>query len=97
MLLHTELADGTELYIDCETSGGFDKDAATLDFHPDDAARNVVRIASAVARDLRAVADAAGDGTALEVEFSVKVDSRAVVAVGRSPSAGQFQIRLRYS
>ena len=39
----------------------------------------------------------AGAGTKLEVEFSVKVDSRAVVSVGRNASDGQFQIRLRYA
>lgn len=97
MLLQTELADGTEIYIDCETTGGFDKDSATLDFHPDDAAKNVVKIATAVAQDLRAVAAGAGDGTTLEVEFSVKIDSKAVVSVGRNAADGQFQIRLRYA
>jgi hypothetical protein len=96
VLLNTQLADGTDLFLDCETSGGFDKDQARLDFHPDDAAKNVVKIAAAVAKELRAVSDAAGTDTTLEVEFSVKVDSQAVVTVGRNAADGQFKIRLRY-
>ena len=96
MLLQTRLDDSTDLFIDCETSGGFDKDQSALDFHPDDAADHVVAIATRVVARLQDVSKAAGDGAEVDVTFGVKIDSNAVVCVARDPSAAQFQIRVRY-
>lgn len=96
MLLQTRLDENTDLFVDCETSGGFDKDQTALDFHPDDATDHVVSIATGVAARLRAVAAAAGEQAEVEVTFGVKIDSNAVVCVSRDPGAGQFQVRVRY-
>lgn len=96
MLLQTRLNADTELFIDCETSGSFDKDETALDFHPDDAADHVVTIAKGVVARLRDVSEAAGDDAQVEVSFSVKIDSNAVVSVAREPGAGQFRVTVRY-
>lgn len=96
MLLQTRLDENTDLFIDCETSGGFDKDQTALDFHPDDATDHVVQIATGVAGRLRDVAAAAGEKAEVSVTFAVKVDSNAVVCVARDPAAGQFQVTVRY-
>ena len=101
MLLESRLSNDTVLFIDCETVGGFDKSASSDDlFHPDEALRHVCRIAGQVASELAASArEAAGTKPApagLELEFSVKVDSRATVSVARSPDAGQFKVRVRW-
>ena len=96
MLLQTRLDAETDLFIDCETSAGFDKDQTALDFHPDDATDHVVTIATGVVARLKDVARAAGDDAQVEVSFSIKVDSNAVVAVARQPDAGQFRVTIRY-
>jgi hypothetical protein len=96
MLLQTRLDAETDLFIDCETSGGFDKDQTALDFHPDDATDHVVTIAKGVVARLKDVAEAAGGDAQVEVTFSIKVDSNAVVAVARQPDAGQFRVTVRY-
>jgi hypothetical protein len=97
MLLCTQLDENTDLYVDCETSGSFDKGQTSLDFHPDDAINHVVTIASGVATKLQAIAASAGKGAAVDVEFGVKIDSDAVVSVARGVEAGQFRVRIRYA
>jgi|GEM_PF-2202982 len=100
MLLESRLADDTPLFIDCETVGGFDKSDAGTDFHPDDAIKHVCTIAGQVANELakaaRAAAGAKPSPGGLELEFAVKVDSKATVSVARNPNDGQFKVRVRW-
>jgi len=100
MLLESRLSDDTALFIDCETTGGFDKSDATSDFHPDDALRNVCRIAGQVAQELATAAQSAAGSkpspSGLQLEFSLKVDANSCVSVARSPSDGQFKIRVHW-
>jgi len=100
MLLESRLSDDTTLFIDCETAGGFDKSEATNDFHPDDAIKHVCRIAGQVASELAESARAAAGATpspgSLELQFSVKVDSRASVSVARTADDGQFKVTVRW-
>lgn len=100
MLLESRLSDDTALFIDCETAGGFNKSDATSNFRPDDALRNVCKIAGDVAGELAASARAAAGAKpapgGLELEFSLKVDANACVSVARSPEGGQFKVRIRW-
>ena len=101
MLLETRLDDGSKLFIDAESAGGFSKDSNLGDFHPDKALDNVVRVAAAVGKKLAGAArDAARTQPApegLELSFGIKVDSAAVVSVGKTPEDGQFRITARWT
>jgi hypothetical protein len=96
MLLCTQLDEKTDLYVDCETTGTFDKSQTSLDFHPDDAIGHVVTIATGVASKLQAMAAGAGGDAEIDVEFGIKIDSNAVVSVARNTNDGQFRVRVRY-
>ncbi len=100
MLLESRLSDGTQLFIDCETSGGFDKSDAASNFHPDDAVKNVCRVVGLVAAELSEAARTAASTkpapSGIELDFTVKVDSKAAVSVGRNPEDGQFKIRVKW-
>ena len=101
MLLETRLDDGSKLFIDAATSGGFAKDSNLGDFHPDDALKNVVSVAAAVGKKLAGAAqDAARSQPApetLELTFGIKVDASAVVSVSKNPEDGQFRITARWA
>lgn len=92
MLLESRLADDTALFIDCETVAGFDKSDAASDFHPDDAVKHVCRIAWAIAAELAATARAAAGVKpapgGLELEFGIKIDSKAIVSISQNIDAG---------
>jgi len=100
MLLESRLQDGTALFIDCETVGGFNKSETAGDFHPDDAVTHVCKLAGEVAMELCRTTTAAAKGkpspSGLELEFAIKVDSKAVVSVARNPMDGQFKIRIKW-
>ena len=100
MLLESRLSDDTALFIDCETVGGFAKSDTAGDFHPDDAISHVCKLAGDVAMELARTTAAAAKGkpspAGLELEFAIKVDSKATVSVARNPNDGQFRVRVRW-
>lgn len=98
MLLETHLTDRLVLLIDCENQGGVDKNAVGSGAHPDDILKSTVTL-------IQAAADRLGAGLSLktqpapvsmEVEFGVKVDANAVVALARRPEDGHFRVKLRW-
>lgn len=100
MLLQSRLDHKTVLLIDTEAVGGVNKDEMEVHFHPDDALDHVVQIATGIARNL-AVTAAGAESTvpkpmALDVDFGLKIDSNATVAVARTPESGQFRVRVRW-
>ena len=98
MLLESRLSPTTTILIDSEAVGTVDKGMLPAEFHPDDALRHVVATAIAAAEALAGVGAGAGAGGAeVELAFTVRVDSNAVVSIARSASEGQFSVRVRWS
>lgn len=98
MLVVSRLDENTALYIDAEVVGGVDKSEMETFFHPDDTLDDVVALASGIGSRLAEAAQQIGDDvtapSSFEVEFSLKVDSNATIAVARNLSVGQFKFRV---
>lgn len=96
MLLESRIDDRTTILIDAEASAGIDK-GGSMSAHPDKVVPNGVTT-------VRAVAKAFADGLVgveglppeLELSFSLRVDSHAVVSLSRNPNEGQFRVTMRW-
>lgn len=82
--------------IDCESAGGFDKSQVSLGFSAEEAVKNVAILAGGVSNQLAELVAAAPNDAQVELEFGVKVDANAVVAIARSPQEGQFRVRITW-
>lgn len=98
MLIESRITDRVTLLIDCESQGGVDKNAVGGNGHPDRILENAVAI-------IRAAAEQLGEGLSLEgqpspvvmeVEFGVRVDAHATVALARNPDDAHFRVKLRW-
>ncbi len=98
MLIESRISDRVTLLIDCESQGGVDKNAVGATGHPDRILENAVTI-------IRAAAEQLGEGLSLdgqpppvvmEVEFGVRVDANATVALARNPADAHFRVKLRW-
>ncbi len=98
MLLETRVNDRLTLLVDCENSGGVEKNALTANAHPDKILDSAIAI-------IRGAAVRFGEGLSLEgqpapvmleVEFGVKVDANAVVSLARRPDEAHFRVKLRW-
>lgn len=98
MLIESRITDRVTLLIDCESSGGVDKNAVGAAGHPDKILQNTVSI-------IRAAAEQLGNGLSMEgqpapvvmeVEFGVRVDAHSTVALARNPDDAHFRVKLRW-
>lgn len=97
MLLESRIDDRTILVIDAESVGGIDKGSLTVHSHPDKIMTRTVEIIRAVATQVVAAVDVgAASPTEMEVDFAVRVDSNATVALSRKADEGQFHVTLRW-
>ncbi len=98
MLLESRLKGGLLLLIDCENAGGVDKNAAGSNAHPDEVLESVVTIVQTAAETLGAGLSLRGTPApvSMEVEFGVRVDANATVALARQPDQAHFRVRLRW-
>ncbi len=98
MLLESRINDRCTLLIDAETVGGIDKGSQSSHSHPDKMVPLVVEMIRGVAENLGAAVnvDAPHAPNEMDVTFTVRMDSNAVVSIARSPEAGQFQVTLRW-
>ena len=98
MLLESRLGTGQVLLIDCENAGGVDKNAVGANAHPDMILQSVVEIIQTAADTLGAGLSLAGQPApvVMEVEFGIRVDANATVAVARQADQAHFRIRLRW-
>lgn len=90
--------DGQPLMIEAPAGGSIDKGGLAKVGDPDEVLKSIadaVRIvASHVGSGLQL--DAYVPPVAMEVQFSVRVDDKAIVSVGLTPGEGQFVITLKY-
>ncbi len=96
MLLESRIDSNTIVYLECEQVGGFAKAASAVEFHPDDVIRNVISLSGTMANQLALIMEGAPKHAAVELEFGVKVDSASMVSVSKSPSDGQFRMRIHW-
>ncbi|MDP2313296.1 MAG: CU044_2847 family protein [Pseudomonadota bacterium] len=99
MLLESRINERTTLVIDAESVGGIDKGALSTRSHPDTAIPAVMAAIRAVAETLGEAARVGGSAppSGMEVTFTVRIDSNAVVSVARTPDAGQFRVTLKWA
>ncbi len=98
MLLESRLNDKTRLLIDCETVGGIDKNAATGNSDPDRVLECAVELIKHTAAQLAGgiSVEALPAPVRMEIEFGVRIDSNAVVALAQHPNSGQIRVRMRW-
>ncbi len=98
MLLESHLGDGLVLFIDVENQGGVDKNAVGSGAHPDMIVDNAIILIQAAAERMGAGLSMQGPvaPVTMEVEFGVRVDANAVVALARCPEEGHFRVKLRW-
>lgn len=99
MLLESKVTDRCTLVIDCETVGGIDKGSLTVVSHPDKVVPQAIGMIRGLAEELGAslhLENQSHPPAKLRVEFTVKVDSNAVVQVARNGETGQFKVTLEW-
>lgn len=98
MLLETRLNERTTLVIDAEAVGGIDKNALSVNSHPDKVMGAAMAAIRGIAENLgeAGLVDATTPPSEMEVKFTVRVDSNATVSIARSPDQGQLQVTLRW-
>lgn len=98
MLLESRLNDKTTLLIDCESVGGIDKNAPGGNAQPDRVMEYAVEL-------IKNTASHIGHGISveqlpapvmMEIEFGIRIDSNAVVALAQNPNSGQIRVRMRW-
>lgn len=95
MLLESQLPNRTTLVFDAESVGGIDKGALTVQGHPDKIVPRAVEVIRALATELAGVA-AIAEAPDIEIAFTVRVDSNAVVSIARSADEGQLRVTMRF-
>lgn len=96
MILEANLDQHGILYIDCESEGGINKGGGQKNAHPDRVLSAAVSAIKAVHNDVLATAVQSGAAPeGMELEFALKVDFSGNVVVAKTPSEGQFRVRLR--
>jgi hypothetical protein len=98
MLLESRVNEKITLLIDCESQGGVDKNAVGGNAHPDDVIPSAVKIIQAAAEQMGVGLSLAvlPAPVSMEVEFGVRVDANAIVALARTPEEAHFRVRLRW-
>lgn len=98
MLLESRINERCTLLIDAETVGGIDKGSQSSHSHPD-------KLVPLITAAIRGVAEGLGEAmnvtaaiepSEMEVSFTMRMDSNAVVSIARSADAGQFGVTLRW-
>ncbi|MDP2305856.1 MAG: CU044_2847 family protein [Pseudomonadota bacterium] len=98
MLIESRINERCTLTIDAETVGGIDKGSLSVHSHPD-------KMVPLVVAAIRGVAESVGQAvnvdmplppSEMEIAFTVRMDSNAIVSIARAPDAGQFKVTLRW-
>lgn len=95
MLLESQLPNRTTLVFDAESVGGIDKGSLTVQAHPDKIVPRAVEMIRALATELSGIAGIP-DAPDIEISFTVRVDSNAVVSIARSADEGQLRVTMRF-
>lgn len=90
--------NGQELLIEVPSGAGIDKGGIARSADPNDLLTNVSGLVRTVASQLGRALDleAHVPPVAMEVQFSVRVDDKAFVSIGMTPSEGQFLVTIKY-
>lgn len=90
--------NGVLLPIEVPAGGGIDKGGVTRFGEPNEVLTNVAIVVRAVAGQLGSALtpESHESPVAMEVQFGVRVDDKALVSVGMTPGDGQFLVTLKY-
>lgn len=97
-LIESRINDHATLVIDSEAVGGIDKGTLSVHSHPDKIAASAIHAIRTLAEELGTsmIVDTKNAPVAMEIQFAVRIDSGAVVQIGRTPEAGQFRVTLKW-
>lgn len=98
MLLESRLNERCTLVLDCESVGGIDKGALSVVADPDKVIPNAIHTVRGVAELFgeALVGESPHSPVAMRLEFTLKVDSNAVVQVARANEMGHFKVTLEW-
>ncbi len=90
--------NGQVLPIEVPTGGGIDKGGGARVGDPDEVLAGVCNAVRAVAGQLgpALTPDSHLSPVAMEVQFALRVDDKALVSVGITPAEGQFLVTLKF-
>ena len=98
MLLESHLDDKSIIVFDCESVGTVDKGGVAVRGHPDKVLSSMIVAIKSIARQVGEAlnVDTLPAPTDMEVRFSLKVDSNAIVSIARNEADGQVVVVLKY-